>query len=85
MAYRHIDVTTLTPAVGAEIRGVDLREPLPDETFEEVRSAFLRHQVVFFKEQEALSPDRQSPSPGVSGASTCIRPRRIWKAVRKSS
>ncbi len=59
MAYRHIDVRTLTPAVGAEIRGVDLREPMADETFGEVRSAFLRHQVVFFKEQEALTPDQQ--------------------------
>ena len=59
MTYRHIDVRSLTPTVGAEIRGVDLREPLPDEVFEEVRSAFLRHQVVFFKEQERLSPDRQ--------------------------
>ena len=59
MAYRHIDVRSLTPTVGAEIRGVDLREPLPDEVFEEVRSAFLRHQVVFFKEQERLSPDQQ--------------------------
>ena len=59
MAYRHIDVRSVTPAVGAEIRGVDLREPLPDDVFEEVRSAFLRHQVLFFKEQEALSPDRQ--------------------------
>ena len=59
MAYRHIDVTSLTPTVGAEIRGVDLRQPLPDEMFEEVRSAFLRHQVVFFKEQDRLSPDQQ--------------------------
>ena len=59
MAYRHIDVRTCTPTVGAEIRGVDLREPLPDEAFEEVRAAFLRHQVVFFKEQETLAPDRQ--------------------------
>ena len=59
MTYRHIDVRSLTPTVGAEIRGVDLREPLPDEVFEEVRLAFLRHQVVFFKEQERLSPDQQ--------------------------
>ena len=59
MAYRHIDVRTCTPTVGAEIRGVDLREPLPDEAFDEVRSAFLRHQVVFFKEQETLTPDQQ--------------------------
>ena len=59
MAYRHIDVRTLTPTVGAEIRGVDLREPLSEDVFDEVRSAFLRHQVVFFKEQQTLSPDQQ--------------------------
>lgn len=59
MAYRHIEVTALTPTVGAEIRGLDLRKPLSDEVFEEVRSAFRRHQVVFFKEQERLTPDQQ--------------------------
>ena len=59
MAYRHIDVRVSTPTVGAEIRGVDLREPLSEDVFDEVRSAFLRHQVVFFKEQRTLSPDQQ--------------------------
>ncbi len=59
MAYRHIEVAALTPRVGAEIRGVDLREPLSDEVFDEIRSAFHRHQVVFFKEQERLAPDQQ--------------------------
>ena len=60
MVYRHIDVRTSTPTVGAEIRGVDLRKPLSEDVFDEVRSAFLRHQVVFFKEQEKLSPDQQT-------------------------
>ena len=59
MVYRRIDVRTSTPTVGAEIRGVDLRKPLSEDVFDEVRSAFLRHQVVFFKEQEKLSPDQQ--------------------------
>ena len=60
MVYRHIDVRTSTPTVGAEIRGVDLRKPLSEDVFDEVRSAFLRHQVVFFKEQEKLTPDQQT-------------------------
>ncbi|MCY4231936.1 MAG: TauD/TfdA family dioxygenase, partial [Alphaproteobacteria bacterium] len=59
MAYRYIDVRSVTPTVGAEVRGVDLRETLSDEVFKEVRSAFLRHQVLFFKNQEWLSPDQQ--------------------------
>jgi len=59
MAYRHIGVAALTPSVGAEIRGVDLREPLADAVFDEILSAFHRHQVVFFKEQERLTPEQQ--------------------------
>ncbi len=59
MSYRHIEVTALTPTLGAEIRGVDLREPLSDDAFAEVRDAFHRHQVVFFKGQQKLDPDAQ--------------------------
>jgi taurine dioxygenase len=54
-----IDVRPLTPVIGAEIRGVDLREPLSAGLFTEVREAFLRHQVLFFKEQQQLTPEQQ--------------------------
>ena len=51
MDYRHIFVDPLTPTIGAEISGVDLREPLDDETFEEVHGALVAHGVVFFRDQ----------------------------------
>ena len=37
--------------IGAEIRGVDLCEHLPPEQLKEVRDAFLRWKVVFFRGQ----------------------------------
>jgi taurine dioxygenase len=58
-ALTKIDVRPLTPAIGAEIRGVDLSEPLSGEQFAEVHQAFLDHRVVFFKSQKALTPEQQ--------------------------
>ena len=48
----------LTPAIGAEIDGVDLREPLPGETLSEIRAALIAHQVIFFRDQ-AITPRQQ--------------------------
>jgi taurine dioxygenase len=56
--YRHIDVRPISGAIGAEIRGLDLSKPLPDEVFNEVRAAFLENLVVFIVDQ-ALSPQHQ--------------------------
>ena len=41
----------LTLHIGAEIRGVDLAQPLPLEQLSEVRAAFLKWKVVFFRGQ----------------------------------
>ena len=51
MTYRRISVEPLTPAIGAEISSVDLREPLEDETYAEIRRALLAHGVIFFRDQ----------------------------------
>jgi len=56
MRYAHIDVQPLSPAIGAEISGVDLAKPLSEETSAEIRRAFLAHLVIFFRDQ-ALTPD----------------------------
>ncbi len=42
----------LSPTIGAEIHGVDLREELSDRTIADIRSALLRWKVVFFCDQE---------------------------------
>ena len=51
MEYRRIAVHPLTPTIGAEIGGIDLREPLDDEAFEEVHGALIDHGVIFFRDQ----------------------------------
>jgi alkyl sulfatase len=50
-APARLDVRPLTGTIGAEIRGVDLREPLDDATAAEIRQLWLRHKVVFFADQ----------------------------------
>ena len=57
MGYKRIRVQPLSPALGAEISGVDLGEPLDDETIAEIRGAFLSHLVIFFREQ-SLTPEQ---------------------------
>ncbi|HEY8359189.1 MAG TPA: TauD/TfdA family dioxygenase, partial [Ramlibacter sp.] len=50
-SYKRIVVTPLTGVLGAEIRGIDLREELDDETWGEVLDAFHVHQVIFLPDQ----------------------------------
>ena len=55
-AYRHIDVRKLTPAIGAEITGVDLSGDIAPDTFAEIERAFAENLVIFFRDQQ-LGPD----------------------------
>ncbi len=48
--YSQIKVEPLTGSIGAEITGVDLRD-VEDETFTELRDAWLAHKVLFFRDQ----------------------------------
>ncbi len=50
-----LTVTPLVGALGAEIGGVDLSQPLPDDAVAAIRGALLEHLVVFFRAQ-TLSP-----------------------------
>jgi taurine dioxygenase len=54
--YQRIRVEPIAGALGAEIEGVDLAD-LDDETFAEIRRAFLDHLVVFFRDQ-TLTPEQ---------------------------
>ncbi len=49
--YQHIGVQPLTGVLGAEITGVDLRQPLDEATWLEIRDAFHAHQVIYFPDQ----------------------------------
>ena len=46
-----IQVLPLHPALGAEVRGVDLTRPVPPDVFAEIEAAFNRHGVLVFPEQ----------------------------------
>ena len=47
-----ITVAPVTPAIGAEVSGVNLAEGLTDGDFTAVNEALLTHQVLFFRDQE---------------------------------
>jgi taurine dioxygenase len=53
-----LEIRPLTPTIGAEIHGVDLREPLAPEAVRAIDQALLDHLVVFFREQP-LEPAQQ--------------------------
>ena len=55
MSYKFISVTPMTPAIGAVINEVDASEDLPTSAVNEIRQAFLKHQVIFMRKQ-TLSP-----------------------------
>ncbi len=46
-----IEILPLSVHIGAEIRGVDLSEPLSDDTVSSIREALLRWKVIFFRAQ----------------------------------
>ncbi len=56
--YSQIDVRPYAPNLGAEIRGVSLADGVSSEQFDEIRQAFLDHQVLFFKDQQEIPAQR---------------------------
>tara|TARA_R110000868_G_scaffold11116_10_gene54521 strand:+ start:13276 stop:14106 length:831 start_codon:yes stop_codon:yes gene_type:complete len=48
----------LAPALGAEIRGLDLRRPLDPATIDRLRSAWLEHLVLVFRDQPISEDDQ---------------------------
>lgn len=56
--YCHIEVRPIAGALGAEVRGVSIAQPLPDAVIAEIRQAWLDHLVIFLPNQK-LSPQAQ--------------------------
>lgn len=46
-----LTITPLQPTIGAEISGLDLRQPLSDGHRDQIKAALLKHKVVFFRDQ----------------------------------
>ena len=53
-----IEVRRLAYALGAEVRGIDFRQPLDGETVAAIRRAWLEHQVLVFPDQD-VTPEQQ--------------------------
>ena len=52
-----LEIAPIAGALGAEVNGIDLAQPLSNSTFEQLNRAFLEHQVLFFRDQH-LTPEQ---------------------------
>ena len=59
MLSTELDITLLTPFIGAEINGVDLTCPNA-ELIGQIENVLQQYSVVFFRDQPALSPAEHS-------------------------
>ena len=51
MSSNSLQFDPLTPRIGAEVHGIDLAQPLSDVTFDDLHDGWMRHQVLFFRDQ----------------------------------
>lgn len=56
--YTHITVEPASRNCGAFISGIDLKTPLEETVYREIHAALMRHQVVFFRDQD-VTPQEQ--------------------------
>ena len=47
-----LQIDQITPGLGAEIRGVNLAQPLLPDQIEQIKQAFLDHMVLVFRDQD---------------------------------
>lgn len=52
-----IQITPISPALGARVSGIDLSRPLDAEQHDELEQALLKHQVLFFRNQPLTPPE----------------------------
>lgn len=57
-AYTSITVTPASPHIGAEVGNIDLTRPLTPSEISEVKDAFTRYQVLFFRDQKISFEDQ---------------------------
>lgn len=54
-----LNITPLSPSLGAIVGGIDLRQPLTDANQQAIEQALLTHQVLFFRAQP-IEPQQQA-------------------------
>src|ERR1700728_4765774 len=68
-----LDIAPLSGTIGAELRNIDLHQPLEPETLREVRQALLDYKVIFFPGQH-LSPAEHKDFAAAFGPVTVAHP-----------
>lgn len=53
-----VEIAPLSPNIGAEIFGIDLSQPLTNRQVQEIHDALMKHQVIFFRDQNLMDPVR---------------------------
>ena len=66
-----LDVSPISPLMGAEVHGIDLAKPLDEETFAAIRAAFNRHMLLSTTRWKATS---RAASYGTSAATATKKP-----------
>jgi alpha-ketoglutarate-dependent taurine dioxygenase len=84
-----LQVRALHPALGAEVRGIDMRRPMPAATFQAVHDAWMRHLVLVFPAQhitdeEHVAFTRSFGEPEIFHQNI-IRSRRVKEIFRVSN
>ena len=67
-AESSLDIVPVAGRIGAEVRGVALSGDLDSVTLPAVRNALLRHKVIFFRDQDALTDQRHEDFAALLGA-----------------
>jgi taurine dioxygenase len=87
-----ITITPCTPHVGAEIGNIDLTKPLGEKLIRDVREAFLKHGVIFFRDQDISFEQHMTLARHfgpvhvhVGGEGTASKPVPDFPAIRRIS
>lgn len=72
-----IEIKQMSPACGAEIIGLDLRDTLDSETIEAVRKAWHDHHVIIFRGQEMSDLDQVRFVESLGSVGEYMRPKEL--------
>ncbi len=82
---RAIDVVPLSRHIGAEIRGLDLRNKPDDETVRAIYQAWLDHLVIVFPGQSLSQEDFVRATGFLARSASCRAPQGIFPGYSSSS
>ncbi|MDX2648108.1 TauD/TfdA family dioxygenase [Streptomyces sp. PA03-1a] len=66
-AYQQLQISPLTPHIGAEIGGVDLSQPIGEELADELKQALLEWKVIFFRDQQRFDAETHQALAAIWG------------------